>query len=98
MDLTELRALIDEGESETLEFKRSTGELRPGMETICAFLNGQGGRVLFGVSNSGRIQGAVGDFLVGGSYRGSKFEGSRGKSREARRHTREVARNHVRIG
>ena len=57
MTLAELEALISTGESEQLEFKRSTSQLRSGCDTLCAFLNGQGGTVLFGVSDSGRIVG-----------------------------------------
>jgi hypothetical protein len=34
------------GESEQSEFKKSTGELKGGLETLCALLNGQGGRVM----------------------------------------------------
>ena len=44
-------------ESQTVEFKKSTGQLERGMETICAFLNGEGGTVLFGVHDSGKILG-----------------------------------------
>jgi hypothetical protein len=40
-----------------MEFKRYTGLLPTGCDTLCAFLNGQGGTVLFGVSDSGRIVG-----------------------------------------
>jgi predicted HTH transcriptional regulator len=36
-----LRSLIAHGESETLEFKRSTAELRRAGETPCAFSNGE---------------------------------------------------------
>ena len=57
MTLAEIEALISTGESEQLEFKRSTSQLRSGCDTLCAFLNGQGGTVLFGVSDSGRIVG-----------------------------------------
>ena len=42
--LAELEALISTGESEQLEFKRSTSQLRSGCDTLCAFLNGQGAR------------------------------------------------------
>ncbi len=55
--LGELRQLVKEGEGPSLEFKRSTGELRDGMQTICAFLNGSGGIVLFGVRDDGNIEG-----------------------------------------
>jgi ATP-dependent DNA helicase RecG len=57
VDLAALQALVAEGESERLEFKKSTGDLKGGLETLCAFLNGDGGRVLFGVSAAGAIRG-----------------------------------------
>lgn len=52
-----LQPLIAQGESETLEFKRSTAELRRAGETLCAFLNGDGGQVLIGVGPDGKIVG-----------------------------------------
>jgi ATP-dependent DNA helicase RecG len=55
--LAALQSLIARGESETLEFKRSTAELRRAGETLCAFLNGEGGRVLIGVAPGGKIVG-----------------------------------------
>jgi ATP-dependent DNA helicase RecG len=57
VNLAELQALVAQRESERLEFKKSTGDLKGGMETLCAFLNGQGGQVLFGVSTAGAIRG-----------------------------------------
>ena len=45
------------GESETVEFKRSTGERREATRTLCAMLNHRGGRVLFGVEADGRVVG-----------------------------------------
>ena len=45
------------GESEILEFKRTTGELRAGTMTLCAMLNHRGGRVLFGVTPDHRVIG-----------------------------------------
>ncbi|MHB1423322.1 MAG: ATP-binding protein [Gemmataceae bacterium] len=57
MNLVQLKRLVSGGESERLEFKKSTGELKEGMQTLCGFLNGQGGKVLFGVTKSGKIQG-----------------------------------------
>jgi ATP-dependent DNA helicase RecG len=39
----------EKGEGVALEFKRSTGEIKEGMQTLCAFLNSSGGTVLFGV-------------------------------------------------
>jgi hypothetical protein len=32
------------GDSERLEFKKTTGELRSAMTTLCALLNGSGGQ------------------------------------------------------
>ena len=45
------------GESETLEYKRTTGERREATRTLCAMLNHRGGRVLFGVEPNGRVLG-----------------------------------------
>ena len=45
------------GESETLEYKRTTGERREAARTLCAMLNHRGGRVLFGVDADGRVLG-----------------------------------------
>lgn len=45
------------GESETLEFKRTTGERREGVRTLCAMLNNRGGRLLFGIEPNGRVIG-----------------------------------------
>lgn len=53
----QLTALIEQGEGPALEFKRSTGELKEAMQTLCAFLNGSGGTVLFGVRPDGTIEG-----------------------------------------
>lgn len=38
-------------------FKKSTGELKAGLATLCAFLNYVGGKVLFGVTEGGKIRG-----------------------------------------
>lgn len=52
-----LQKIIKDDEGSTLEFKKSTGELKEGLQTICAFLNGSGGMVLFGVNRKGVIEG-----------------------------------------
>src|SRR6516165_5604456 len=57
MDLEALRQTVAEGESEGLEFKKTTGDLKAGMRTLCAMLNGSGGRVVFGVTPGGKIVG-----------------------------------------
>lgn len=65
MDLTHIQSLVQHGETETVEFKKSSGERRDAMHTICGMLNHRGGRVLFGVSPDGRILGQqVGDHTV----------------------------------
>jgi hypothetical protein len=43
--LAALQSLIAQGESKTLELTRSTAELKGAEETLCAFLNGDGGKV-----------------------------------------------------
>lgn len=53
----QLAALVKEGEGPALEFKRSTGEMKEGMQTLCAFLNVSGGTVLFGVRQDGATEG-----------------------------------------
>jgi ATP-dependent DNA helicase RecG len=45
------------GESEVLEFKKSTAEKDRACRTLCAFANGRGGRLLFGVTASGKVVG-----------------------------------------
>ncbi len=57
MELAELEALILQGESETLEFKKSTSLLDNAAQTLCGFLNRKGGRVLVGVTAEGRVVG-----------------------------------------
>ena len=52
-----LRHLVAAGESERLEFKKTTAELNAAFESLCAFLNGRGGRVCVGVSEAGKIVG-----------------------------------------
>jgi len=57
MELGELQEIVTAGESESIEFKKSTGHLIRAGETLCAFLNGKGGRVFFGISPEGQIIG-----------------------------------------
>lgn len=49
--------LLTEGESETVEFKKSTGERVQIAETLCAMLNARGGSVLIGVAPDGAVEG-----------------------------------------
>lgn len=57
MTLKELEELIQQGESNTLEFKESTAKLKSAFETICAYLNALGGVVLIGVKDNKKIVG-----------------------------------------
>ena len=57
MNAEQIARLVAIGESETLEFKSTTGARREAAMTVCAMLNQEGGRVLFGVTPAGRIVG-----------------------------------------
>lgn len=53
----ELAHLIAGGESEQVEFKKTTRLLREATETLCAFANHRGGYLFFGVEDNGRVVG-----------------------------------------
>jgi schlafen family protein len=57
MNLSELQPIAAAGKGPRLELKRSTGELRRGVEAVYALLNGKGGRVVIGVAPDGEIVG-----------------------------------------
>lgn len=57
MTLDQISALVAKGESETLEFKQTTGSRREAAKTVCAMLNHSGGIILFGVSSEGEVVG-----------------------------------------
>ena len=57
MTITEIQQLLQNGESECVEFKKSTSLLREGIETLCAFANHKGGYLFFGVQDDGAILG-----------------------------------------
>lgn len=59
MDLADLQDLVATGESQSVEFKATTGQLSRSGKTLCGFLNAQGGTLLFGVSPDGRITGQL---------------------------------------
>jgi ATP-dependent DNA helicase RecG len=59
MELEALKRLVTAGESESVEFKKSTAEITRVGETLCAFLNGHGGTVLIGVAPDGRLLGQM---------------------------------------
>ena len=57
MTSEQIAGLASAGESETLEFKATTGMRRSAAMTVCAMLNQRGGRVLFGVTPQGVVVG-----------------------------------------
>ena len=57
MDIDKIKVLANEGESQRLEFKKSTANLKDIFQTICAFLNGDGGVILIGVEDNGNLVG-----------------------------------------
>ena len=50
MTIDDIKALIAADESRTLELKKTTGELKDGMHAACAFLNTEGGWLIFGIT------------------------------------------------
>ena len=57
MNLSELQTIVAAGEGLRLELKRSTAELRRGVQTVSALLNGEGGHVVIGVAPDGKVLG-----------------------------------------
>ena len=55
--LDDISRLMTDTETDTIEFKETTGQLERGVETLCAFLNGNGGTVLFGITDKKKIIG-----------------------------------------
>ena len=57
MNLKELKQLVKQGESDRLEFKKTTGQRTAAAKTVCAMLNSMGGFVIFGVTDKGENAG-----------------------------------------
>ncbi len=55
--MTDLKKLISRGESETREFKKSAADMKAIIKTIAAFSNSRGGKIIIGVSDSGKVSG-----------------------------------------
>ncbi len=54
----DLRALVEQGEGLTVEFKRSRTDITKDVyETVCAFSNREGGHIFLGVADDGTITG-----------------------------------------
>ena len=71
MTLEQTKSLAQTDESETLEFKSTTGTRREAAQTVCAMLNHSGGQVLFGVSPEGDVVGQQVNERT--SFRGSRM-------------------------
>lgn len=54
-----LADLVKQGESASLEFKKSTAEKDRACRTLCAFANAQGGQLVFGVTPAGKVVGQL---------------------------------------
>ena len=50
MSIEDIKQLIADDEHRTLELKKTTGELKDGMQSACAFLNTEGGWLIFGIA------------------------------------------------
>ncbi|MCQ2259628.1 MAG: putative DNA binding domain-containing protein [Bacteroidaceae bacterium] len=50
MTLDEIKELIKTDETRFVEMKKTTGELKDGMHSLCAMLNSDGGYVIFGIA------------------------------------------------
>ena len=59
MTINDIQRLIAKDETRTLELKKSTSELHKGMETACAFLNSDGGWLLFGITPKLKVEGQM---------------------------------------
>ena len=57
MNYQDIERIAELEEGSNLEFKESTGQLDRSMETLCAFLNGDGGNILYGIKDDGKIIG-----------------------------------------
>lgn len=57
MDLGQVEELVGTDETDRLELKKSTGQLKSAMHALCGFLNGDGGWVIIGVTPDRRTVG-----------------------------------------
>ncbi len=58
MNIDRIREILNSGESLTVEFKQSKNKLNKDVfETVCAFLNRNGGHLFLGVEDDGEIVG-----------------------------------------
>jgi ATP-dependent DNA helicase RecG len=61
----EIRSIIANGENISIEFKKAKNKLPKDVyETVCAFLNRNGGTIFLGVTNDGIIEGIDKDCVI----------------------------------
>ena len=54
--IEQIKKLITEGENQRVEFKKAKNDFpNDAFETICAFLNADGGTLILGVENDGTV-------------------------------------------
>lgn len=64
MDVMELLKIIEEGEGNSIEFKKSTNDITKDVyDTVCSFSNRDGGHILLGVKDNGEILGVDEDAI-----------------------------------
>jgi len=69
--MQKIKGLLQKGESETLEFKKSLAERKEILETISAFANSNGGKIFIGIE--GKKNGSVKE-IVGVKIKGKEIE------------------------
>ena len=57
LSISDIQGIIKKDEGRTLELKETTGELAKAMTSACAFLNSDGGWVMFGITPKLKIVG-----------------------------------------
>ena len=68
MQLQDVERLTQKGESETVEFKKSTGQCITAAKTLCGMVNGTGTMVFFGVTDKDSpAHTTLFDFMEGGA-------------------------------
>jgi len=66
MQIQDVEKLIRNGESESAEFKRTTGQRKTAAKTLCGMLNRTGTMVLFDITDKGNpVKPTLFDFMEG---------------------------------
>ena len=59
MTVDDIQKMIADNEGDVFAYKATTGQRVEGCRTLCAFLNGRGGTVVFGVTKEGKLTGQL---------------------------------------